>query len=151
MVNTRRLVTSPMKQQLISPGASIASGKSRKDLHESILWLVDINVRTLVLLRRRQSFCCDLQSRKINFTNSKNFGWLVDVGPTVRRVTFDLPECKELKDKKSKHQKKFEKKLQKKQKNQTGYPPETTRNRAAIEVKKKMSSSTRVKKKKKNS
>ena len=38
-------------------------------------------------------FYCDLQGRKINFTTSKNFGWLVDVA-TATRVTFDLPECK---------------------------------------------------------
>ena len=34
---------------------------------------------------------CDLQGRKINFTNSKP---LVS-RPTVLSITFDLPECKE--------------------------------------------------------
>ena len=39
---------------------------------------------------------CDLQGRKINFTNSETLaGWWM-LRPTVTRVTFDLPECKEL-------------------------------------------------------
>ena len=38
------------------------------------------------------SVVCDLQGRKINFTNSKT---LVS-RPTVTRVTFDVPEYQEL-------------------------------------------------------
>ena len=38
---------------------------------------------------------CDLQGRKINFTNSKTLvGWSVS-RPRVTQVTFDLPECQE--------------------------------------------------------
>ena len=40
-------------------------------------------------LANSYTFCCDLQGRRINFTNSKT---LVS-RPTVTRV--DLPECKE--------------------------------------------------------
>ena len=36
------------------------------------------------------TFC----GRKINFTNSKDFGWWMS-RPTATRVPFDLPECEE--------------------------------------------------------
>ena len=40
---------------------------------------------------------CDLQGRKINFTNSQSLvGWSMS-RPTVSRVTVDLPECTGLK------------------------------------------------------
>ena len=40
---------------------------------------------------------CDLYGREIHFTNSKTLvGWSMS-RPTVTRVAFDLPECKEQK------------------------------------------------------
>ena len=39
--------------------------------------------------------CCDLQGRKINFTNLKTLVRRSVSRPSVTSVTFDLPECKE--------------------------------------------------------
>ena len=103
-----------------------------------------------------------LRGRKINFTNSKNFvGWS-ESRRTVARVSFDLPECKELKKVKEKWKIKKIKERKRKRK----MPPRVffdlrrrlkncfssknvTRNRAAIEANKIQILSTWEKKKKK--
>ena len=55
-------------------------------------WTKQVNVLDFAIWDDLEVIFCDLQGRKINyFTNSKT---LVS-RPTVTRVTFDLPECKE--------------------------------------------------------
>ena len=49
-------------------------------------------VRAITVQREREEVCCDLWGHKKNFTDSNT---LVS-RPTVTRVTFDLPRCKEL-------------------------------------------------------
>ena len=59
---------------------------------------------------------CDLEGRNQS-SKLENFGWLVDVA-TVTRVTFDHPECNELKrtTNEKKHEQKQEKRNEKKRK-----------------------------------
>ena len=64
--------------------------------------------------------CCDLQGRKINFTNLKTLVRRSLSRPSVTRVTFDLPECKEPLKKQKKNMKRnaSKKKTGKNEKNQ---------------------------------
>ena len=60
-------------------------------LVRAILGVVKRSSKLHRCVHQNPLFDCDLQGRKIDFTNSKT---LVS-RPTVTRVTFDLPECKE--------------------------------------------------------
>ena len=51
--------------------------------------------RLSFFVEQQHIICCDLQNRKIYFKKSKTLVGRSVSRPTVTRVTFDLPECKE--------------------------------------------------------